>query len=81
MIVSIISLLSALFSAAGKLFDWLYAVRLADAGRVAERLESLKGQVDAAQKAVEARMAVERERELDAGGVSDDDGFRRPDDE
>lgn len=81
MIVTIIGLLSSLFSVAGKLFDWLYAVRLADAGRVAERLESLKGQVDAAQKAVETRMAIERERERLSGGVSDDDGFRRPDDE
>lgn len=81
MIVSIIGLLSALFSAAGKLFDWLYAAKLADAGRVAERLEALKGQVDAAQKAVEARMAIERGRELNPDGVSDDDGFRRPDDE
>ena len=81
MIVTIISLLSSLFSVAGKLFDWLYAVKLADAGRVAERLESLKGQVDAAQKAVETRMAIERERERLSGGVSDDDGFRRPDDE
>ena len=81
MIVTIISLLSSLFSVAGKLFDWLYAIRLADAGRVAERLESLKGQVDAAQKAVETRMAIERERERLSGGVSDDDGFRRPDDE
>lgn len=81
MIVTIIGLLSSLFSAAGKLFDWLYAVRLADAGRVAERLEALKGQVDAAQKAVEARMAIERDRELGPGGVSDDDGFRRPDNE
>ena len=81
MIVTIISLLSGLFSAAGKLFDWLYAFRLADAGRVAERLESLKGQVDAAQKAVETRMVIERERERFSGGVSDDDGFRRPDDE
>jgi hypothetical protein len=41
----------------------------------------LKGQVDAAQKAVETRMAIERERERLSGGVSDDDGFRRPDDE
>ena len=81
MIVKIIGILSVLFSAAGKLFDWLYAVRLADAGRVAERLESLKGQVDAAQKAVETRMAIERERERLSGGVSDDDGFRRPNDE
>jgi hypothetical protein len=80
-IVAIIGLLSSLFSAAGKLFDWLYAVRLADAGRVAERLEALRGQVDAAQKAVETRMAIERERERLSGGVPDDDGFRRPDDE
>lgn len=81
MIVTIIGLLSALFSAAGKLFDWLYAAKLSDAGRVAERLEALRGQVDAAQKAVEARMAIERARELDPGSVSEDDGFRRPDDE
>lgn len=79
MIVAILSVLSGLFSAVGKLFDWLYAARLADAGRVAERLSALKGQVDAAQKAVEARISVERDQRINPDGVRDDDGFRRPD--
>lgn len=81
MITAIISILSVLFSATGKIFEWLYAAKLTDAGRVAERLDSLKGQIDAAQKAVEARLAVERAQQLSSGSVSDDDGFRRPDNE
>lgn len=79
MITAIIGILSALFSAAGKLFDWLYANKLADAGRVAERLSALKGQVDAAQKAVEARLVIERDQRTQPDGVRDDDGFKRPD--
>jgi hypothetical protein len=39
----------------------------------------LKAQIDAAHKALEARLAVERERQLNPGGVHDDDGFKRPD--
>lgn len=81
MISAIISLISGLFLAAGKLFDWLYANRLVDAGRTARELESLKEQVNAAQKAVEARIAVERNLAANPDRVRDDDGFRRADDE
>jgi hypothetical protein len=75
----IINLIGSLFMAAGKLFDWLYAKNLADAGKTAQQVADLKGQVDAAHKALQARLAVERERELNPGGVRDDDGFKRPD--
>lgn len=77
MIVTIISLLSALFSAAGKLFDWLYAVRLADAGRVAERLEALRKQVQDAQIAVAAREAIRADVARDPDRVPNDDPFLR----
>jgi hypothetical protein len=78
-ISAILSLIGSLFMAAGKLFDWLYAKNLVDAGKTAQQVADLKAQIDAAHKALEARMAVERERQLNPGGVHDDDGFRRPD--
>ncbi len=73
------ALVGSLFQVAGKLFDWLYARKLADAGKAAQQVEDLKGQIDAAHTALQARLAVERERELNPNGVRDDDGFRRPD--
>ena len=79
MITVILSIIGSLFSAAGKLFDWLYAKQLADAGKAAQQVADLKGQVDAAHTALQARLAVERERQLNPGGVRDNDGFRRPD--
>lgn len=81
MIAAILSLVGGLFSLAGKIFDWLYAKRLVDAGRTAQQLESLKEQVDAAKKAVDARIAVERDLAAHPDRVRDDDGFRRTDDE
>ena len=81
MISAIISFIGGLFQVAGKIFDWLYAKRLVDAGRTAQQLESLKEQINAAQKAVEARVAVERSLAADPDRVRDDDGFRRADDE
>lgn len=80
MISIILNAISGLFWAAGKLFDWLYANRLVDAGRTAHRLENLQEQVNAAQKAVEARIAAERASAMEPDRVRDDDGFRRPDD-
>ena len=77
MIVTIIGLLSSLFSVAGKLFDWLYAVRLADAGRVAERLEALRKQVQDAQIAVAAREAIRADIARNPDRVPDDDPFLR----
>lgn len=81
MIAAIISFVSGLLSAAGKLFDWLYARSLVNAGRTAQQLESLKEQVNAAQKAVEARVSVERSIAANPDRVRDDDGFRRAGDE
>jgi hypothetical protein len=75
----ILSLIGSLFMAAGRLFDWLYAKQLVDAGRTAQQVSDLKGQIDAAHTALQARLAVERERQLNPGGVRDDDGFKRPD--
>ena len=78
MISVILSLIGALLSAAGRLFDWLYARQLVDAGKAAQQVADLKAQIDEAHKALQARLAVERERELNPGGVRDDDGFKRP---
>lgn len=79
MISLILSLISGLFTLAGKVFDYLHAKQLVDLGKTAQQVSDLKGQVDAAQKALEARLAVERERELNPSSVRDDDGFKRPD--
>jgi hypothetical protein len=55
MIPTLLSTLMALFSAVGKIFEWLYARRLADAGKVQEQLDALQKQVEAAKIAVAAR--------------------------
>ena len=78
MIPAALSLLTALFSAVGKIFEWLYAKRLADAGKVQAQLEALQKSIEAARVAVAAR---ERQRAIDAAGVDldslSDDPFRR----
>ena len=79
MIYAILTIIGSLFSAAGKIFDWLYARQLVDAGKTQQQVADLRAQVDAAHKALEARLAVERDRQLNPGGVRDSDGFRRPD--
>lgn len=79
MIYAILTIIGSLFTAAGKMFDWLYAKQLVDAGKTEQQVADLKAQVDAAQKALQARLAVERERELNPSSVRDDDGFKRPD--
>ena len=58
MISLILSLLSSLFSFTGKLFEWLYAKQLVDAGRTQAQLEALRNQVHEAEIAVAAREAV-----------------------
>ena len=78
MISLILSMLGGLFQAAGKLFDWLYARKLVDAGKTEQQLADLRAQIDDAQKALQARLVVERERQFNPGGVRDDDGFKRP---
>jgi len=77
-IYAILTIIGSLFQAAGKMFDWLYAKKLVDAGKTQQQVADLKAQIDAAHKALEARLAVERERELNPNGVRDDDGFKRP---
>lgn len=79
MIYAILTLIGSLFMAAGKMFDWLYAKKLVDAGKTQQQVADLKAQIDAAHIALEARLDVERERQLNPNGVRDDDGFRRPD--
>ena len=79
MIYAILALIGSLFTAAGKMFDWLYARKLVDAGKAAQQVEDLKGQVDAAHKALQARLDLERQQQLNPDGVRVDDGFKRPD--
>lgn len=70
MIPAILSVVSGLFTVAGKIFEWLYARQLVDAGRTQASLEALRKQVQDAQIAVAAREAV---RAANAGGVSIDE--------
>jgi hypothetical protein len=56
-ITAIISLISGLFSVAGKIFELLYSKQLIDAGKTAQQLEDLKGQINAAQEAIAIREA------------------------
>ena len=73
---AILTIISGLFTLAGKIFDWLYARDLVNAGKVQAELEALRKQVRSAQIAVAAR---EAQRALDAanadraGGVSIDE--------
>ena len=78
MITAIISLIGAIFSVAGKLFDWLYARQLIDAGKTAQQLDNLKGQIDAAQKAIALREKARRDAELNPISVMEHDEFTRP---
>lgn len=57
MIPTALSMLMALFSAVGKIFEWLYARKLTDAGKVQAKLDALQQQVEAAKIAVAAREA------------------------
>lgn len=80
MITAIISLIGAIFTVAGKLFDWLYARQLIDAGKTAQQLDNLKGQIDAAQKAIALREEARRNAELNPSSILQPDEFTRPDD-
>jgi hypothetical protein len=80
MITIILQVISGLFSAAGKLFEFMYAQQLVDAGKTAQQLQDFKDQVDAAKQAVELRETARRAAELNPSGVMSDDGFIRPDD-
>lgn len=77
MIQTILSLIGGLFMLAGKIFDFLYARQMVDAGRTAQQLEDLKGQVDAAHKAVIAKAAIDADIAANGERVPDDDPFLR----
>jgi hypothetical protein len=76
-IPALLTALGALFSAVGKLFEFLYARNLANAGKVQEQLDALRRQVKDAQIAVAAREAVRASIAANPDSVSDDDPFRR----
>lgn len=77
MIPSLISLLTALFGAVGKLFEWLYAQQWVDAGKTQQQLETLANDVRSAQIAVAAREAIRAASLRDPDRVYDDDPFLR----
>ncbi len=77
MISSMLTVLAALFSAVGKVFEWLYARKLVDAGKTEAKLENLQKQVEGARIAVAAREAARAAAARNPVGVPDDDGFRR----
>lgn len=58
MIPALVSILTALFGAVGKLFEWLYARQMVDAGKTQQQLETLANEVRQAQVAVAAREAI-----------------------
>lgn len=58
MIPALLSFLTGLFGVVGKLFEWLYAKQLVDAGRTQQQLETLSNEVKQAQIAVAAREAI-----------------------
>lgn len=70
MISAILSVVSGLFAVAGKIFEWLYARQLVDAGKTQASLEALRKQVQDAQIAVATREAI---RAANTGGVSIDE--------
>ncbi len=77
MISAILTILSGLFTVTGKLFDWLYARDMVNAGRVQQKLDDLREQVKSAQIAVAAREAIRASTASDPAGVPDNDPFLR----
>ena len=81
MIPSALSVLMALFSAVGKIFEWLYARNLTNAGKVQAQLDALQQQVEAAKIAVaarEAQRAADLKRSVDGRvPIDESDPFLR----
>ena len=73
----VLSVISSLFWAAGKLFEWLYAKQLVDAGRTQQQLETLSNEVKQAQIAVAAREAVRASILREPDSLPTDDPFLR----
>ena len=80
MITTILTLISGLFTLAGKIFEFMYAQKLIDAGKTAQQLDDLKGQIDAAQKAIALREKARRDAELNPPSIMQPDQFTRPED-
>jgi len=77
LISAILSIVSGLFMVAGKLFEFLYARQLVDAGKTQAQLDTLRKQIHDAQIAVAAREAVRANIAARPDSLSDDDPFRR----
>lgn len=77
MVASLLSLVSGLFALAGKVFEWLYARELVDAGKTQQQLKDLAMQIRNAQVAVAAREAVRATIAADPDSLPDDDPFLR----
>lgn len=77
MVPALISLLTVLFGAVGKLFEWLYAKQLVDAGRTQQQLEALSNEVKQAQIAVAAREAVRASIARSPDSLPEHDPFLR----
>ena len=58
----------------------MYAQKLIDAGKTAQQLDDLKGQIDAAQKAIALREEARRTAELNSSSIMQSDEFTRSDD-
>jgi len=80
MFTNLITIISGLFTLAGKVFEFMYAQKLIDAGKTAQQLDDLKGQIDAAQKAIALREEARRTAELNHSSVMQSDEFTRSDD-
>lgn len=74
MVATILSIISGLFTFAGKLFEYLYERRLIDAGVTQQQLSDLEQQAKEAQIAIAAREAVRADA---ATGKLSDDEFSR----
>lgn len=77
MVSTILGLVSLLFTLAGKIFDWLYAKQMVDAGKTAQQVADLKEQVDAAHKALLAREAIRADVAKHPDRVPEHDPFLR----
>lgn len=77
MISALLTLIGGLFSLAGKLFDWLYAKQMIDAGKTAQQVEDLKVAVDNAHAALIAKASIDADIAANGSRVPNDDPFLR----
>jgi hypothetical protein len=80
MFANLLTIISGLFTLAGKVFEFMYAQKLIDAGKTSQQLDDLKGKIDAAQKAIALREKARRDAELNASSIMQSDEFTRSDD-